>query len=259
MACSTRSPRSSLTGAHICQHLQPGHGLGFGWLYLKPVGYYGADPQQRCRVAKFLEARGHVEKALEVARDPDYRFELAAQLDNFDIAVEIATQLRSEARWKQLGEMALADGRLPLAEKCLQQSMDMSGMMLMHSATGNREGMEVRRRSTHLSKYIVCTSSLALCCVCAIARSFVFGWRPFSSVSLCIYICTMHLHNVFAQCIGLGSLLFGAHAVRRVPRPPLTISLRNTYAVLKTQNNQCPWTSRWFKGLPRWSTGISSS
>lgn len=66
------------------------------------------------------------------------------QLDKVDVAVGIAEQLKSEARWKQLGEMALADGRLELAESCLRQSGDVSGMLLMHSATGNREGMRVR-------------------------------------------------------------------------------------------------------------------
>ena len=52
-------------------------------------------------MAKFLEARGLVAKALEVARDADYRFELALQLDNVDVAVEIAEELGSETRWKQ--------------------------------------------------------------------------------------------------------------------------------------------------------------
>lgn len=33
-----------------------------------------------CSVAKFLETRGEAAKALEVARDPDYRFELAGAL-----------------------------------------------------------------------------------------------------------------------------------------------------------------------------------
>ena len=43
-------------------------------------------------------------------------------------------------------ELALADGRLELGERCLRASGDLSGMMLMHSATGNRAGMEVRRQ-----------------------------------------------------------------------------------------------------------------
>ena len=37
-------------------------------------------------VAHFLESRGMIEDALEVATDPDYRFELAIQLGRLEIA-----------------------------------------------------------------------------------------------------------------------------------------------------------------------------
>lgn len=37
-------------------------------------------------VARFLESRGMVEDALEVATDADYRFELAIQLGKLEIA-----------------------------------------------------------------------------------------------------------------------------------------------------------------------------
>ena len=37
-------------------------------------------------MAHFLESRGMVEEALEVATDPDYRFDLAIQLGRLDIA-----------------------------------------------------------------------------------------------------------------------------------------------------------------------------
>lgn len=39
-----------------------------------------------CSVARFLESRGMIEDALEVATDPDYRFELAIQLGRLEIA-----------------------------------------------------------------------------------------------------------------------------------------------------------------------------
>lgn len=39
-----------------------------------------------CSVAHFLESRGMIEDALEVATDPDYRFELAIQLGKLEIA-----------------------------------------------------------------------------------------------------------------------------------------------------------------------------
>lgn len=37
-------------------------------------------------VAHFLESRGMIEDALEVATDPDYRFDLAIQLGKLEIA-----------------------------------------------------------------------------------------------------------------------------------------------------------------------------
>lgn len=37
-------------------------------------------------VAHFLESRGMIEDALEIATDPDYRFELAIQLGRLEIA-----------------------------------------------------------------------------------------------------------------------------------------------------------------------------
>ena len=63
-------------------------------------------------VAKFLEARGMPEQALEVATDADYRFELAVQLGRLDAALEIAGEADSEGKWKQLGELAMSSGKL---------------------------------------------------------------------------------------------------------------------------------------------------
>ncbi len=40
------------------------------------VSDFGAD----CSVARFLESRGMLEDALEIATDPDYKFDLAVQL-----------------------------------------------------------------------------------------------------------------------------------------------------------------------------------
>lgn len=37
-------------------------------------------------VARFLESRGMIEEAIEVATDPDYRFELAIQLGRLEVA-----------------------------------------------------------------------------------------------------------------------------------------------------------------------------
>lgn len=47
-------------------------------------------------VARFLESRGMVEDALEVATDPDYRFELAIQLGKLEIAQVLTTGLSEQ-------------------------------------------------------------------------------------------------------------------------------------------------------------------
>lgn len=92
-------------------------------------------------VARFLESRGMVEDALNVATDPDYRFELAIQLGRLDIAKEIATEVQSESKWKQLGELAMSTGKLEMAEECMKHAMDLSGLLLLYSSLGDADGM----------------------------------------------------------------------------------------------------------------------
>lgn len=100
-------------------------------------------------VARFLEGRGLVEEALQVATDPDYRFDLAFQLGNLEAAQEIAVQLDSESKWKQLGELALSSGKMEVAEECLKRAKDFSGLLLLYSSQGNREGMEALAAASH--------------------------------------------------------------------------------------------------------------
>ncbi|PON73332.1 Coatomer beta subunit [Parasponia andersonii] len=98
-------------------------------------------PEHQNSVAHFLESRGMLEDALEVATDPDYKFDLAIQLGRLEIAKEIATTAQSESKWKQLGELALSIGQFELAEDCLLHGMDLSGLLLLYSSIGNAEGI----------------------------------------------------------------------------------------------------------------------
>lgn len=92
-------------------------------------------------VARFLESRGMVEEALKVATDPNYRFDLAIQLGRLEIAKAIAIEAQSESKWKQLGELAMSTGKLELAEQCLLQAADLSGLLLLYSSLGDGEGI----------------------------------------------------------------------------------------------------------------------
>ncbi|CAI0422642.1 unnamed protein product [Linum tenue] len=92
-------------------------------------------------VARFLESRGMVEHALDVATDPDYRFELAIQLGRLEVAQEIASEVQSELKWKQLGELAMSNGKLEMAEECMRRAMDLSGLLLLYSSLGDADGI----------------------------------------------------------------------------------------------------------------------
>ncbi|KAK1265535.1 Coatomer subunit beta'-2 [Acorus gramineus] len=97
--------------------------------------------EQYNSVARFLESRGMVEDALEVATDPNYKFDLAIQLGRLEVAMDIAVEVQSESKWKQLGELAMSAGNLEMAEECLSHAMDLSGLLLLYSALGNAEGI----------------------------------------------------------------------------------------------------------------------
>ncbi|KAJ0961511.1 hypothetical protein J5N97_002015 [Dioscorea zingiberensis] len=56
-------------------------------------------------------------------------------------SLTIAIEVQSESRWKQLGELAMSAGKLEMAEECLSQAMDLSGLLLLYSALGDAEGI----------------------------------------------------------------------------------------------------------------------
>ena len=93
-------------------------------------------------IAKFLETRELVSEALDVATDPDYRFDLAVQLGRLETAQEIAQEMDSEVKWKQLGELAMSKGKMKLCEECLLRGKDVSGLLLLYSSTSRRSGMQ---------------------------------------------------------------------------------------------------------------------
>jgi len=96
---------------------------------------------QRTRVAKFLQAQGLIEEALNVSTDDDHRFELALQLGRLDIGLELAN--RSAAgqthRWKLLSDAALRACQFDMAVECMEHCDDTAGLLLVHSSLGNSE------------------------------------------------------------------------------------------------------------------------
>ncbi|CAM6085087.1 unnamed protein product [Calypogeia fissa] len=89
-------------------------------------------------VAQFLESRGMLEDALEVATDADYRFDLSVQLGRLDVA----KVSQSESKWKQLGELAMSARQIDVTKECLAHASDLSGLLLLYSALGDVKGLE---------------------------------------------------------------------------------------------------------------------
>lgn len=61
--------------------------------------------------------------ALEVATDPEHRFDHALSLNNLPIALEIAQDANVEHRWKTVGDAALSAWDLKLAEDCFTHAL----------------------------------------------------------------------------------------------------------------------------------------
>lgn len=96
---------------------------------------------QKNKIARFLEGQGYREMALEVATDPEHRFDLALALNNLPIALSIAREADVEHRWKTVGDAALAGWDLNLAEECFTNARDLGSLLLLHTSTGNTSGL----------------------------------------------------------------------------------------------------------------------
>ena len=97
---------------------------------------------QKNKIARFLEGQGFKEMALEVATDPEHRFDLALSLNNLPIALEIAREADVEHRWKTVGDAALTGWDVALAEECFAKAKDLGSLLLLYSSTANTDGLQ---------------------------------------------------------------------------------------------------------------------
>ena len=66
------------------------------------------------------------------------------QFGDLDAAVEIAPtvpELEAETKWKAIGERALAVWRFDLARESFEKAGDLSALMLLLLAVGDRDGL----------------------------------------------------------------------------------------------------------------------
>ena len=84
-------------------------------------------------------------------------------MSEFDVAHESPDDI--QLKWKQLGDLALALGQMDLALACAKSANDLSGLLLMYTSYGDRNGLrELQRMSRAEGKFNIafaCAYSLA--------------------------------------------------------------------------------------------------
>ncbi|XP_025649602.1 putative coatomer subunit beta'-3 isoform X2 [Arachis hypogaea] len=60
----------------------------------------------------------------------------------FSVFNSIATEMQSKSKWKQMGELAMYNGRLDMAEDCLNHVMDLSELLPLYASLGEAEEAE---------------------------------------------------------------------------------------------------------------------
>ena len=94
---------------------------------------------QMNKIARFLESQGHKELALEVATDPEHRFDLALGLSNLPTALQIAKEQDTEHKYKMVGDAAMTGFDLKTAEEMFVLAKDIGSLLLLYTSSGNRE------------------------------------------------------------------------------------------------------------------------
>lgn len=116
---------------------------------------------QMNKIARFLEGQGYKEMALEVATDPEHRFELALSLNKLDVALEIAREADVEHKWKIVGDAALSAWNFALADECFEKAKDFGSLLLLYTASANTEGLRsVAEKASAASLHNVAFSAL---------------------------------------------------------------------------------------------------
>jgi coatomer subunit beta' len=109
---------------------------------------------EKTKIARFLEAQGYTELALEVSKDPEHQFELAVSLNDLSKAEEIAKAINSQVKWKSLGDSALEQWNIRLAEKSFQEASDLESLVLIYTSTGNKPKLsEIAAQAIEQGKY----------------------------------------------------------------------------------------------------------
>jgi coatomer subunit beta' len=100
------------------------------------------------QLARFVDGLGHKKLAISLTSDPEHKFQLAVEIGDLDICLEIVKKTPSDTKWKQLGGISLSTGNFKLAEECMMNGKDYNGLLLLYTSLGNRKGIETLSNMT---------------------------------------------------------------------------------------------------------------
>jgi coatomer subunit beta' len=92
--------------------------------------------QQINKIARFLESNGDIQKAFEIVKDTNIKFEYAVRLGDITEASRLAELQSDSKKWKQIGDLSLKEGDFDQAEVCYKQSNDYASLFLMYRMLG---------------------------------------------------------------------------------------------------------------------------
>ncbi|ORY58087.1 coatomer WD associated region-domain-containing protein [Pseudomassariella vexata] len=93
------------------------------------------------KIARFLEGQGYKEMALEVATDPEHKFDLALALGQLPLLLELAKEADVEHKWRTVGDAALSAWDVPLATECFTHGKDLGSLLLIYTSTCDKDGL----------------------------------------------------------------------------------------------------------------------
>jgi len=100
----------------------------------------------------YLCRKGFPEVALEFVRDDKTRFHLALEAGLLQVAAEAAQSLDTLEIWRKLGEEALAQGNVSIAELAYQRSKDLHKLIFLYVITGNFDKLEKAAKLAEMRK-----------------------------------------------------------------------------------------------------------
>eukprot|EP00871_Galdieria_phlegrea_P001589 jgi/Galph1/2430/GphlegSOOS_G1087.1 len=111
-------------------------------------------------IISYLCRKGFPEVALQFVRDDKTRFHLALEAGLLDVALEAAQALDTLEFWRKLGEEALAQGNVSIAELAYQRSKDLNRLVFLYVITGNFEKLQkagklAEMRQDYMTQFLI--------------------------------------------------------------------------------------------------------